>query len=160
MISKYYYCFQILFLLIIIIVSSCGTGSNHSENLNHNVQNDSNEALKEEVIAIHDEVMPKMGALRAHQKRLAEEAAELEAKDGSRYQEEIKKRRQIAQDLDEAYEGMFVWMRQFRPQLDEMDEDEGRAYLLEQKEKVRKVNEEIKSALARAEETTMGDVSQ
>jgi len=99
-----------------------------------------------------------MGTLRSHQKRLTEEAAELESRDALLYQEEIAKRQQIARELDEAYEGMFVWMRQFRPQLEDMEEEEGRAYLLEQKDKVIKVNEDIKSALSRAEETTLADV--
>lgn len=138
---------------------SCGSDSDNRQTQAENEQISTNEALKEEVIAIHDEVMPKMGALRSHQKKLTEEAAELERRDALLYQEEIENRRQLAMELDQAYDGMFVWMRQFRPQeLDEMDEEGGRTYLLEQKDKVIKVNEDIKSALKRAEETPKIDL--
>lgn len=149
---------KLLYLLLLIIFSNCGSGSNKGENQSESDKSNSNEALKEEVIAIHDEVMPKMGTLRSHQKRLTEEAAQLKSKDSILYQEEIEKRKRIARDLDEAYDGMFVWMRQYRPQLDEMDEEEGRAYLLEQKEKVIIVNEDIKSVLNKAEETAIVDL--
>lgn len=149
---------KILILLVTTTLASCESKSDYTEAHEENETTKSNEALKEEVIDIHDEVMPKMGAIRAHQKRLTKEAAELENRDALRYQEEIELRRSIARELDQAYEGMFVWMRQFRPQLDGLDEDEGRVYLLEQKDKVIKVNEDIKSALNRAEETTMGGI--
>ncbi|HSJ69600.1 MAG TPA: hypothetical protein VK921_18100 [Anditalea sp.] len=150
---------KLLYLLIFIIFSNCGAGSNSGENNQSESDNiNSNEVLKDEVISIHDEVMPKMGALRSHQKRLTDEAAQLELKDSIKYDEEIEKRKRIARDLGDAYDGMFVWMRQYRPQLDEMGEEEGRLYLLEQKEKVIKVNEDIKSALAQAEETTIVDL--
>ena len=108
------------------------------------------------MIAIHDEVMPKMGALKNHQKRLSEEIAELQGRGEAIDREEIVLRQDLVIRLDQAYEGMFVWMRQFKThELDEMDEEESKAYLLEQKEKVEKVNMDIKSALSRAEEVRL-----
>lgn len=158
MIVQYNPILKFLILLISISILGCESKSDNNEGDAENETINRNEALKEEVIAIHDEVMPKMGALRSHQKRLTEEAAELETRDAANYKEEIEKRRQIAGELDQAYEGMFVWMRQFRPQLDEMSDEEGRAYLLDQKDKVTRVNEDIKGALHRAEETRIEDV--
>ena len=116
-----------------------------------------NLALKDEVIAIHDEVMPKMGTLKAHEKRLVREAEDLKSLDSIQFQQEIQKRKLLAGELDQAYEDMFVWMRQFRPNLEEMEEEEARTYLLEQKAKVEKVNISIKSTLARAEELQLED---
>jgi len=143
-----------LFFLLLSFLYSCGNASTEGATGNDSGTIDSNETLKVEVIAIHDEVMPLMGILKQHQKRLSEEASGLSARDASHYIEEITHRQVLIRELDQAYEGMFVWMRQFKPhELDDMDEEEGRAYLLEQKVKVEKVNEDIKSALSRAEET-------
>lgn len=119
-----------------------------------------NQALKEEVIAIHDEVMPKMGTLKFYQKRLTEEADQLSELDSVQYQDEIQKRRHLARELDQAYEGMFIWMRQFRPNLEDMEDEEARKYLQEQKSKVTKVNEDIKNSLAKAEEMDSDSVGQ
>jgi hypothetical protein len=115
-------------------------------------QNNDNEALKEEVISIHDEVMPLMGQLKHHEKRLNAEISSLQSKNSEENSVEIKHKEKVVRDLNEAYEGMFVWMRQFNSQQGDMSDEEFEAYLLDQKEKVEVVNSQIKDALARAQE--------
>ncbi|HSI74576.1 MAG TPA: hypothetical protein VK957_01720 [Lunatimonas sp.] len=105
--------------------------------------------LKTEVIAVHDEVMPKMGELRSNQKLL--EAREEELRETSADSSEIQMYRQAALACDEAYEGMFVWMRQFDSKLDGMNEEESLSYLQDQWVKVNRVNRDIKQALEEAE---------
>jgi predicted phosphohydrolase len=114
-------------------------------------QKKENEKLKGEVIAIHDEVMPVMGELQTLQKDLVKEASELSQKDHGLHQQEIKALENTAKELEEAYNSMFIWMRQFEVEYEEMTDEEVSNYLKEQKEKVEKVNTDIKKALEKAE---------
>lgn len=111
-----------------------------------------NTELKEEVIAIHDEVMPHMGKLQSLQKELTEKADLLALEDSVGQREQILDLRNTAADLGLAYEGMFVWMRQFEPDQGELTEEEYEAYLNDQKILVKKVNQDINRALEKAEE--------
>jgi hypothetical protein len=115
-------------------------------------QTNDNEALKEEVISIHDEVMPLMGHLKHHEKRLNAEISSLKSKNPEENSVEIKHKEKVVGDLNQAYEGMFIWMRQFNSQQGDMSDEEFEAYLLDQKEKVEEVNSQIKNSLARAQE--------
>lgn len=113
------------------------------------VQEDEVAKLKAEVIAVHDEVMPKMGDLRSNQKLLTAKKDEL--KETSTNSTKIDLYRQAALACDEAYEGMFVWMRQFDSKLEGMNEEEALFYLQDQMIKVTRVNSDIKRALEGAE---------
>lgn len=110
-----------------------------------------NVQLKEEVIAIHDEVMPHMGKLKSLQKDLLERADQLALEDSVAQNEVIEQFRNTSVELDAAYEGMFVWMRQFEPEQGEMTDDEFNAYLQEQKTLVEKVKLDINNSLEKAE---------
>ncbi|WP_035806232.1 hypothetical protein [Lunatimonas lonarensis] len=129
-----------LFLVVLglIFFSACGS-SEESEV----------ERMKREVIAVHDEVMPLMGELRSFQRSLEEKADELD----SRGVESplVGEYRTAASACSAAYEGMFIWMRQFDMRMEEMNEDQSLAYLEDQAIKVAKVNEDIKTALKLAE---------
>ncbi len=127
----------LLFFMIGLILLSCGDGNKGNEQ-------DVVEEKKAEVIAIHDEVMPKMGQLKSYQNQLSAEAEGMEAQAAEAFI-------QAARKCEEAYEGMFVWMRQFDASLEGMSEEESVAYLEEQREKVVVVNEDIKKALSEAE---------
>lgn len=111
-----------------------------------------NVQLKEEVIAIHDEVMPHMGKLKSLQKELSEKADHLALEDSVEYKEQILRLRNTSSELDNAYEGMFVWMRQFQPEQEGMTEEEFKDYLNEQKASVEKVKTDINQALEKADE--------
>ena len=110
-----------------------------------------NVQLKEEVIAIHDEVMPHMGKLKSLQKNLLERADQLALEDSVAQNDVIEHLRNTSVELDAAYEGMFVWMRQFEPEQGEMTDDEFNAYLQEQKTLVEKVKLDINNSLEKAE---------
>src|SRR5690554_6769358 len=110
-----------------------------------------NEELKEEVIAIHDEVMPHMGKLQSLQKELTEKADLLAREDSVGLGDQILDLRNTVTDLGLAYEGMFVWMRQFEPEQGEMTKEEYEAYLNEQIILVETVKEDINQALEKGE---------
>jgi hypothetical protein len=133
--SSFY--FAIIFMGVI-----CGCSSQQKEN----------EKLHSEVIAIHDEVMPVMGKVKSIQKTLMDNAAELTLEDSLSHEEQINSLKNTATELDKAYNNMFVWMRQFNTEYEKMTAEEVNIYLKQQKEKVKKVNVDIKNALAKAEE--------
>lgn len=104
-----------------------------------------NEALKEEVIAIHDEVMPLMGDLKNYQKQVEKRISQADSLGIT--PEEVANLKALALDLGNSFEGMFVWMRQFKSSFDEMTDEQVRDYLLEQKVMVEKVNSDIKKSI-------------
>lgn len=104
-----------------------------------------NESLKEEVIAIHDEVMPLMGDLKNYQKQVEKRISQADSLGIS--PEEVADLKVMAGDLGNSFEGMFVWMRQFKSSYDDMTDEQVRDYLLEQKIFVEKVNADIKKSM-------------
>jgi len=115
---------------------------------------EANDKLKQEVIGIHDEVMPKMDELKILKKEILQKSESLAA-DSVANALEIENLKSIAIELDAAFEGMFVWMRQFKSTYDEMSEEEIENYLLDQKVKVQEVNGNIKKSIASAK-TVLG----
>ena len=113
---------------------------------------DENQLLKDEVIAIHDEVMPYMGELRSLKKEVDNKSDSLANKDAEAFAADNKRLESISKQLEDAFEGMFIWMRQFKAPEETMDEEAAKSYLLNQKELVEKVNEDIKQAMKVAKE--------
>ena len=127
-----------LFLLLLPFLFSCNPGQNEQQK------------LKDKVIAVHDEVMPKIGNLKSVQKDLLVKVKELEKRHPAD-SAHIDALRSTVNDCEEAYNNMFVWMRQFQSDYGEMTDEEIRDYLNNQLQKVEKVNQDIKSALNHAD---------
>lgn len=108
------------------------------------------EELKDEVIAIHDEVMPKMGELKSMRKDILRISESLKESDSATNAEKVQELETLADRMNQAFDGMFVWMRQYRSSPEEMSDIEYREYLLDQKLKVKEVNFEIKSVMSEA----------
>ncbi|NVJ85911.1 MAG: hypothetical protein HWE15_06375 [Algoriphagus sp.] len=111
---------------------------------------DENKNLRAEVIGVHDEVMPLMGKLKNLEREALNRVEELESNPeiDTLQVEELKA---LAYDLSQAYEGMFVWMRQYETEDGDRTPEEVKAYLEDQMIKVQKVNEDIKAALDKAD---------
>jgi transposase-like protein len=133
-----YISFYLVFGLFIFL-QSCG-----------NKQVEENKSLREKVISIHDEVMPKMGQLKSFEKAALQKVAELENLDNPDL-EKIDSLKNLASQLNQAYEGMFIWMRQYKNEDGDQTPEEVKAYLDEQMILVTRVNEEIKEALANSD---------
>lgn len=103
------------------------------------------EKLQEEVIGVHDEVMPKMGELRKTMKLL-------EAKADSMAEDSVKEAiyRDLASNIKVANESMMQWMRNFDPTLiqNEVNEAKVKEYLLDQKDKIEKVKYDMLESLS------------
>lgn len=128
--------FESLFFLVVLTLAACS-----------NEKVDEVQLLKDEVIAIHDEVMPYMGELKSLKKELEHKSDSLAQQDSLNYQNKINELNELAKKLDDAFEGMFVWMRQFKAPDADTDSEIAVAYFLEQKTLVEKVNADIKLAL-------------
>ena len=110
---------------------------------------EANKELRAQIIGVHDEVMPKMGELMSLQKKALAKADSLYAQD-STATAQIESMRTLAGQLDQAYEGMFVWMRQYSLEEEGKTPEEIKIYLDEQLLKVNQVNADIKAALEQA----------
>jgi len=110
---------------------------------------EANKEMRAQIIGVHDEVMPKMGELMSLQKKALAKADSLYAQD-STATAQIESMRTLAGQLDQAYEGMFVWMRQYSLEEEGKTPEEIKIYLDEQLVKVNQVNADIKAALEQA----------
>ncbi|EPR68600.1 hypothetical protein [Cyclobacterium qasimii] len=129
-------------LLILLSVSIFSCGNKKSQN----------ELLQEQVILVHDEVMPKIGSLKSHQEKLNEKAESLEkSEESGESQKQIADLRAAAENCGNAYDEMFVWMRQYEIDLEEMSDEEAEIYLKDQLTKVEKVKALILQALEKSE---------
>ena len=113
-------------------------------------QKDLNQAQRAEVMAIHDEVMPKLGQLKTFEKKAIQKAGELAAIDPVD-SVQMKQLEDLRMELNQAYEGMFVWMRQYELDEEGKSPEEIKSYLDEQLILVTKVNTAIKDVLTRSD---------
>jgi hypothetical protein len=118
---------KILFLVCPILLLACSP---------------SNQELYEQVMAVHDEVMPKMDDLY----KLKRELQQLQSDSKAVPADQRKALEDAIINIDSASEGMMVWMREFDPPKG-IAEADLRKYLEDQMEKVKKVKEDILEAL-------------
>lgn len=134
-----------LLIAFVIVVSACEQKSDTHDHAHSDVENSGNQALYDEVMDIHDEVMPKMNDLYKAKTSMQTRLELPGVSDTER--EQIK---QTIARIDSASEGMMVWMRQFDPLHDSVGEDKARAYLEKELVKVKAVREDILRALETA----------
>lgn len=110
---------------------------------------EANKEMRAQIIGVHDEVMPKIGELVSLEKKALAQADSLFAQD-STATTDIEAMRSLAGQLNQAHEGMFVWMRQYSLDEEGKTPEELKTYLDEQLVKVNQVNADIKAALEQA----------
>ena len=110
---------------------------------------ETNKEMRAQIIGVHDEVMPKIGQLMSLEKKALAKADSLFAQD-STASSDIEAMRSLAGQLNQAHEGMFVWMRQYSLDEEGKTPEELKTYLDEQLVKVNQVNADIKAALEQA----------
>lgn len=110
------------------------------------------EVLMAEVIAVHDEVMPKMGELDRLARQLNNLADSLEV--DSTQATLINMLRIKASNLKSANESMMVWMRQYDAEFASKTEshEEVIGYLKDQMIKITKVKEEMNGSLEKGKD--------
>ena len=133
---------NLILLTILALFAACGTGK--KEQTNGEISIDS---LKSEVLAIHDEVMPKMGELRKTRKELLLQVDSLMESDADK----AAILTTIANEIGAANESMMQWMRAYEPEFEGTDE-EIRQYLEDQKVAIQKVKDDMLGSLKKGKE--------
>jgi Mg2+ and Co2+ transporter CorA len=133
---------KVLSIVVLGALISCGK-SGTDTTASDPVDEDANQALYDQVMDIHDEVMPKMDDLYKLKKQLQDSIAKTPAM----VEDTKKELEQTIQQLDSASNSMMVWMRQFNPPTDSASQEALREYLEAQLEMVRKMRENVLEAL-------------
>jgi hypothetical protein len=134
-----------LALSLLVLLVDCNTKTDNGGDSHHG-HDSANQALYDEVMKVHDEVMPKMNDIYKLKEDLKKEIADAPGMVEN-------KRKEIESailQLDAASEAMMDWMRNFNPLPDSLGEENAREYLEEQKIKVDKVKEEMLRAIDEA----------
>ncbi len=141
---------RISLLLLLIVAISCNstkkeeseTTQNSEESIPDEVQ--IQQAIYDELMEVHDEMMPKMEDLMSIKGKLIEKNDALEelglASDGTVYTEAI-------ETIENADEAMMNWMRNFEPMNDGQPHEEIVEYYTAQKAKMDSVKVVMESAL-------------
>jgi hypothetical protein len=138
---------KILSLMLALALWSCGNKSNEDKH-DHNpeaadIEASGNQELYNEVMKIHDEVMPRMDNIRELKSKLKDR---LDKSQNLTQIERVQIDAMIAK-LDSAGDGMMIWMREFRPLPDSLGEEKAREYLENEMERVKVVRAKILEAL-------------
>jgi hypothetical protein len=131
---KHYFKSAIILGLLALI--SCNKEHKHGASGSAN-SDDPNQALYNEVMSIHDEVMPKMEDLYRLKKGLQ---AKLDSTKNLAEDKKAEVEKVIAQ-LDSASSSMMDWMHNFNPIADSVDQEKAREYLENEMLRIKKVKE-------------------
>lgn len=102
-------------------------------------------ALYQDLMSTHDEIMPEMSDIMLLNKKIKAIV------ENTQDPQELEKLNQLSKDLEDASEGMMVWMREFNPNLDELPEQEIVAYLKEEQKKIDTVKINMENAIKNAQ---------
>jgi hypothetical protein len=141
--------FVITALASSLLISSCQKSNEHEGHDAHaqdNTDTSPNEKLYNEVMKVHDEVMPKMNDIHKLKMSIREK---IEKNPTLPKTERLKLDAMYAK-LDSANEGMMVWMREFRPLPDSVGEEKAKAYLENEMARVNKVRDNMLKAIESA----------
>jgi exonuclease VII large subunit len=134
---------KIYLFVFTIALLAAGCGKPTSDDQAGEVAVTDEDELYQKVMAIHDEVMPKMNDIHKLKKQLEEEI-----KNSPDLVEERKQQIESRiKQLNEANENMMQWMRQFNPEDYKADKEEYLNYLNEELKSVKKVKEDMLKAL-------------
>ena len=131
-----------------LILFACGKTSEHAD---HDMDNDGespNRALYDQVMDIHNDVMPKSDEIYQLKKEIKEKinrAPNLAA-------DKKKQLEQIAAELDSADHSMMDWMHKFKPLPDSANHELAREYLENEMVRIKTVRELINGSLQKAKE--------
>ena len=105
-----------------------------------------NKELYKRVMDTHDEVMPRMGEI----ERLKRELRQQLANTPDIVVEKKQKIEQVISNLDSASRAMMNWMHKFNPLPDSANQNDAKAYLLEEMERIEKVKQTMLLAIDEA----------
>ena len=149
------------FLVVLSFLSlsllACNNANQHEEHEHHGANEKPltlADSLYNDVMAAHDEVMPKMGKVRGAQKRAQELVDSISKLKGEALKANLplkKELEQLVSDLNYADYAMDQWMTDFNLDSGSNNQDIRVKYLADEKVRVTKVKQAILSSLAKAD---------
>jgi hypothetical protein len=139
-----------IILFAIFLLTACSKSGEHSSHEQQDgllVGDSPNEALYNQVMEIHDEVMPRMEDLYTLKKDLQNQIANTPDMVVERKQQLEK----VISNLDSANSAMMDWMHKFNPLPDSVDQEQAREYLESEMERIRKVRDLMTETIENAE---------
>ena len=141
------------FFLLIILSFACNPPENKEqieEELSLSPEEQKETLLQEEVLAIHDEIMPNMDNLMQLKEQLLIKVDSLQEQQGE--EQKINQLRQEIEQLRKADSAMMTWMRQFKAVRDTVTHEQRIAYLEKEKERIEQVRKMMLNAIEEAGE--------
>ncbi len=137
---------RILLLVAGLLMIRCGNSSSngHEHNEGDTDSTSPNQVLYDQVMDIHDEVMPKLQDLYTLKKGLEDKIAA--TPNISAEEKQMLEKRIVI--LDSVSQLMMDWMHRFSQKPDSTDQEAAREYLESEMEKIRKVREAMLEAIA------------
>jgi Mg2+ and Co2+ transporter CorA len=131
-----------------LFLVSCGKTSEHKGHDQGSSDNgdNPNQALYDQVMDIHDEVMPKMEDLYKMKKDLQDKIAN----SPDMVVEQKKELEDMISNLDSANNAMMDWMHNFNPLPDSVDQEAAREYLENEMERIKRVRDQTNETLEKA----------
>lgn len=124
--------------LLALVLFSCGKPSGENQTTGTTTDStDIKKILYDQVMEIHDDVMPKMDDIEAMKRKLKEQIAN----SPNMVDEERKKLERRIVNLDSVGEMMWDWMHRWEPVADSLTIDQARDYLESEMEKIKRVRE-------------------
>jgi hypothetical protein len=140
----------LLFSILIVTALACGKSDKHDNHHDHGPASgdNPNQALYDQVMDVHDELMPQMEDLYKLKKELQEKIAATP----NMVAEKKGELDQAIASLDSADMLMMDWMHKFRPLPDSVDQEKAREYLESEMEKVKKLKDLFNESIDKAKE--------
>jgi len=113
---------------------------------------DTQDQLLDKVMAVHDEIMPKMGDIMKYKKQLKAKIDELTAAGKEDNEAKIIEIKEAIESLDNSHEGMMSWMREFDTDFEGRVAEDVMSYLKGQMTKIEEVGKMTNLALKKAED--------
>jgi hypothetical protein len=135
--------------IALILLTGCGKSSQreHHDQEEESPINNPNQALYDQVMDIHNDVMPKSDEIYQLKKELQEKAGVTNLAADKKKQLD-----QIITELDSADHLMMDWMHKFKPLPDSANQELAREYLENEMERIKTVRELINGSLQKAKE--------
>ncbi len=128
-----------LFLISLMIFTACGEQKKSAK-----------DQLYDKVMAVHDEIMPKMGDMSKYKKQLNEKIERLVAEGEEANADKVNELKDAVKGLENSHEEMMNWMREFDKDFEGMVEKEIMDYLINQFKKIETVGKATNSAIDNA----------
>lgn len=133
-----------LLLAGLFVLASCAKKTDHEEHNHEAMETENpNQVLYNQVMDVHDEVMPKMETLYNIKKDLEGKLSQTEGLTD----QQKKELEQRIHTVDSVSKMMMDWMHEFNPLPDTVDQEKAREYLESEMEKIKKVKEAMLETL-------------